>query len=91
MKRARFKSADHGNDAEIKPLWQALYAAGADVVINGQNHDYERFAPQDPDGNPDSQQGIREFLVGTDGKNSHVVLEKSDPTARAGRLTHSAS
>jgi len=35
----------HGNDPEIKPIWQALYEANADVVVNGHDHDYERFAP----------------------------------------------
>lgn len=63
--------SSHGNDPEMKPLWQALYAAGADVVINGHDHDYERFAPQNPDGNADPKNGIREFVVGTGGKNSH--------------------
>lgn len=63
--------AAHGNDPEVKPLWDALYAANADVVLNGHDHDYERFAPEDPSGNLDPQRGIREFVVGTGGKNSH--------------------
>ena len=45
----RFSSGFHGNDPEVGPFWEALYAAGADVVINGHDHDYERFAPQTPD------------------------------------------
>jgi hypothetical protein len=61
--------AKHGNDPEIKPLWQALYDANADVVVNGHDHDYERFALQDPDGKADGQRGIREFVAGTGGKN----------------------
>jgi hypothetical protein len=64
----RFSSGDeHGNDASVDPFWRALYAAGADVVVNGHDHDYERFAPQDPDGNEDRDRGIREFVVGTGG------------------------
>jgi acid phosphatase type 7 len=59
----------HGNDLEITPLWQALYDAHADVVINGHDHNYERFARQDPQGHPDDSRGIREFVVGTGGKN----------------------
>jgi hypothetical protein len=59
----------HGNDLTIKPLFQALYDAYADVVVNGHDHDYERFAPQDPEGAPDSKRGIREFVAGTGGKN----------------------
>lgn len=58
----------HGNDPEIKPLWQDLYRANADVVVNGHDHDYERFAPQTPDGTADSARGLREFVVGTGGK-----------------------
>jgi acid phosphatase type 7 len=59
----------HGNDLTVKPLFQALYDANADVVVNGHDHDYERFAPQDPDGAADSKRGIREFVAGTGGKN----------------------
>jgi hypothetical protein len=59
----------HGDDPEIKPLWQALYEANADVVVNGHDHDYERFAPQDPDATADGKRGIREFVAGTGGKN----------------------
>jgi len=61
----------HGSDLEMKPLWDALYGAGADVVLNGHDHDYERFAPQDPEGRADAKRGIREFVVGSGGKNSH--------------------
>lgn len=59
----------HGDDLTVKPLWDALYQAGADVVINGHDHDYERFAPQTPEGKADATHGIREFVAGTGGKN----------------------
>ena len=59
----------HGDDLELKPFFQALYDAGASVILNGHDHDYERFAPQDPDGKADSVRGFREFVVGTGGKN----------------------
>jgi acid phosphatase type 7 len=59
----------HGNDPEIKPIWQALYEANADVVVNGHDHDYERFKAQTPDGVADAVRGIREFVAGTGGKN----------------------
>jgi calcineurin-like phosphoesterase family protein len=59
----------HGNDLDLKPFWQALYDANADVVVGGHDHDYERFAPQNPDGVADAKRGIREFVVGTGGKN----------------------
>lgn len=66
--------AEHGNDPEMKAFWRALYDANADVVINGHDHDYERFAPQDPEGKPDPARGIREFVAGMGGKNSHREL-----------------
>jgi hypothetical protein len=65
----------HGDDPEIKPLWQALYEANADVVVNGHDHDYERFAPQGPDAKADAQRGIREFVAGTGGKNHRPFVE----------------
>ena len=63
----RFSSGEHGNDASVAPFWRALYDAGADVIINGHDHDYERFAPQDPEGHEDRTRGVREFVVGTGG------------------------
>ncbi|HEV2986977.1 MAG TPA: metallophosphoesterase [Candidatus Angelobacter sp.] len=61
--------SEHGNDPAMKPFWSDLYEAGADIVLNGHDHDYERFAPQNPDGIADPKKGIREFVVGTGGKN----------------------
>jgi hypothetical protein len=52
----------------MKVFWQDLYEAGAEIVINGHDHDYERFAPQDPDAKPDPARGISEFVVGTGGR-----------------------
>jgi acid phosphatase type 7 len=63
--------ASHGNSPDMKPIWDALYSAGAEIVLGGHDHDYERFAPQDPNGKLDPERGIREFVVGTGGKNSH--------------------
>jgi hypothetical protein len=68
---ALFSSGEHGDDTHIpgwvKPLWDALYAADADVIVNGHDHSYERFAPQRPDGTLDPERGLREFVVGTGG------------------------
>ena len=64
----RFSSgAEHGNDRSVAAFWRALDAAGADVVLNGHEHVYERFAPQRPDRTPNAA-GIRQFTVGTGGK-----------------------
>jgi acid phosphatase type 7 len=73
--------AKHGNDPEVRGLWQALYDANAEIVINGHDHDYERFAPQDPDGRLDPTRGIREFVVGTGGKNSHREFGAPQPNS----------
>jgi acid phosphatase type 7 len=59
---------------EVKPLWEALYPAGADVVLNGHDHNYQRFAPQNPDGEADPERGIREFVVGTGGRSHYPIL-----------------
>jgi len=59
----------HGNDLTVKPLWDALYHAGADVVVNGHDNDYEGFGPQTTEGQADAAHGIREFVAGTGGKN----------------------
>jgi calcineurin-like phosphoesterase family protein len=64
----------HGNDPRMRPIWEALYAAGAEVVLNGHDHDYERFGPQTPAGEADPSQGIREFVVGTGGKSLYAFL-----------------
>ena len=56
-----------GGNSKMKPSWEVLYAAKADVVLNGHVHNYERFAPQTPGGKVDRAQGIREFVVGTGG------------------------
>jgi hypothetical protein len=70
----------HGGDAAMRPIWKLLYAAGADVVLSGHEHNYERFAPQDPGGLPDPARGIREFVVGTGGE-SHYGFGKPLPTS----------
>ena len=53
--------------AAAQATWQDLYNAGAELVINGHHHDYERFAPQTPAGEVDQAHGIREIVVGTGG------------------------
>jgi acid phosphatase type 7 len=58
---------------EVRPLWEALYKAGADVVLNGHDHNYQRFAPQDPEGKINPKGGIRKFVVGTGGKSHYAI------------------
>jgi len=82
--KPRFSSGlNHGNDPEIGAFWQALYDYNAELILNGHDHDYERFAPQDPNGNPDPKRGIREFVVGTGGKNHREFgIRKSNSEVR---------
>jgi hypothetical protein len=63
----RFSSRVAQPSLAVRPLWEALYDAGADVVINGHHHHYERFGPQDPWARSDPAHGIRAFIVGTGG------------------------
>ena len=58
----------------LLPFWRALYEFGADLVMNGHEHNYERFAPQTPDGLLDQDHGVRQFVVGTGG-NGHRSLD----------------
>jgi uncharacterized repeat protein (TIGR01451 family) len=69
--RPRFSSgAVHGSDSRSAAIWTALYQFQADVVLNGHEHNYERFAPQTPSGTASSQ-GIRQFVVGTGGATTY--------------------
>jgi hypothetical protein len=63
----RFSSGTHGSDPDVAPLWQVLADAGADVVLAGHDHIYERFARMSADGAVDDVNGIRSFVVGTGG------------------------
>lgn len=67
--RPRFSSGNnHGSDNTVAPFWEALYARGVDVVLNGHEHNYERFNLQNATGGLDTTRGIREFVVGTGGR-----------------------
>jgi acid phosphatase type 7 len=63
----RFSSGEHGDDGHVAPFWKQLYAADAELIINGHDHDYERFAPQDPSGSVERPGGLREIVAGTGG------------------------
>ena len=65
--------------AAVKPLWDALYAYNADVVVNANSTVYERFAPQSPTAVADPL-GIREFIVGTGGSG---LQNPGDPRANS--------
>jgi acid phosphatase type 7 len=57
----------------VEHLWEILYDAGVDVVLNWHDHNYQRFAPQDPQGRADPEAGIRQFVVGTGGRGLYQI------------------
>lgn len=77
----RWSSGLGGSSHWLDAFWQTLYAAGVEVVISSDDHNYERFAPQDPQGNLDPEFGIRQFVVGTGGASQRPfnrILENSE-------------
>jgi acid phosphatase type 7 len=67
-----FSSGPHGSDLDVRALWRQLADAGADVVLSGHDHHYERFAPMDAKGRPDPN-GMRQFVVGTGGGGVYLL------------------
>lgn len=78
----RFSSGEHGNDVSMDAIWDLLYQQGVDVVINGHDHAYERFAPIDDTDSHNDEHGIHSFVVGTGG-NSHDPLVALQPNSEA--------
>jgi uncharacterized protein YjdB len=75
--RPRYNSGDiHGDQSDTQPLWKDLSDAGAEIVICGHEHVYERYEPMDVNGNA-SATGIREFVVGTGGANLYTITTPS--------------
>ncbi|HEU4890883.1 MAG TPA: metallophosphoesterase [Vicinamibacterales bacterium] len=65
--RPLYSSGPNGDNADTRPLWSILIEFGAEVVLNGHDHMYERFDQQDGQGRPDPVNGLRQFTVGTGG------------------------
>ena len=74
----RFSSGEHGDTSKMQPFWAALHEAGADLVLTGHDHDYERFRALGAAGTPDAVFGLTEFVVGTGG-----FSRRTFPTVRA--------
>ena len=64
---ARYSSGHDGDNTFMTDLYQDLYTAGADVLLSGHSHDYERFNPQNNSAQLDLTRGISQFVVGTGG------------------------
>jgi acid phosphatase type 7 len=62
-----FYSSTTNQEPAAQPLWAMLYAGKVDLIVNGHAHNYERFAPQDANGNLDLVNGIPEIVAGTGG------------------------
>jgi hypothetical protein len=73
--RPRFSSGHHGDNATYATFWKQLQDVGAELVLVGHDHDYERFAPLGADGRP-APNGIREFVVGTGGDSFYALHEQ---------------
>jgi len=78
-------SAGWTSDAARKILWDDLYAAHAEIVLNGQQHQYERMAPMRPDGTRDDVNGILEINPGTGGESASLptVMHPNSQTVSA--------
>jgi hypothetical protein len=85
----------HGSYAPMIPVWNYLYAKGVDLILNGHDHNYQRFAPLGPTrlrpGMPnhplppvvDRDRGIRMFILGTGGENNYELGKNADPAVAA--------
>jgi hypothetical protein len=74
-----FSSGGRAN-SNSQAFWNALYAAHVDLILNGHDHIYERFAPQAPDGTADPVNGITQITVGTGGAN-HTSIAAVAPNS----------
>ena len=79
--------ATRGSSRSGRPL----YDYGAELVLAGHDHHYERFAPQDGSGQADAAHGVREIIVGTGGAELHERRAPRSPTARFATAARSAS
>lgn len=74
-------STHQGDRSRMASIWQDLFDAGAEIVLSGHEHNYERFAPQDANGNVDSARGVVQFVVGTGGKGHYDDLGSPIPNS----------
>lgn len=81
----RWSLGKYEDDDDTDALVRALYDAGAELILSGHDHNYQRFAPRNPDGAPDTVRGIRQFVVGSGGRSHYEIrdlsgLESGDDT-----------
>lgn len=78
----RYSSGEHGNNASMDDIWDALFDAGVELVLAGHDHSYERLAPMNKAGNLAPDKGITSFVVGTGGREFYE-FDEILPTSRA--------
>jgi hypothetical protein len=81
--RPRFSSGNAHSAGSQGPVFQALHDAGAELLVSGNDHDYERFAPQAPNQTPDPDSGVVQFVVGTGGKSHGDINLPLEPNSVA--------
>jgi hypothetical protein len=79
-----FTSGPNGPNRDMREIWRTLYEFNVDLVVNGHDHLYERFAPQDPDGRADPARGIRQLTVGTGGGALYTPITSAPNTEAIG-------
>jgi acid phosphatase type 7 len=85
---ARWSSGPrHGTDPRSDAFVRLLYNAGAELILSGHDHDYERFAPQNPSGARDDARGLVQFVVGTGGKSLESNFGTVQPNSLARQTT----
>jgi hypothetical protein len=77
----RWSSGDHGDNKDSIELWNIMTAGKVDLVLNGHDHDYERFVPQNADGNADGG-GPVEIVGGSGGANLYDLSPAHATTAK---------
>jgi acid phosphatase type 7 len=78
--RPRFSSGPNGDSTDLQDIWRTIHEFNVDIVLNGHDHLYERFAPQDVNGRVDVDRGIRQFVIGTGGR---AMSPKGAPRANS--------
>jgi len=81
LHRPPFSSGNTGNSSGQVPVFQALYDNGAELLLSGNDHDYERFAPQAPNQTADPTRGVVEIVVGTGGKSHGHINPPVQPNS----------
>lgn len=79
----RFTAGQYDDDADFAHFWQALYDAGAELVLVASDHLYQRYVPMRADGTVDPARGIREFVVGSGGADHSDLRPRPDGTREA--------